>query len=110
LFFLRGDAESVSLTDAPFGRRRTETRLWVSPATISGRGLEFRAMSPLTRRIASAVAVTAIALGVWWLLDSAAVPALLALREARLPANEGVAAPRIATSSSATSRIRSRPK
>ncbi len=53
-------------------------------------------MSPPSRRIGFAVAVAAIALGVWWLLDSAVVPAVLTLREGKMPFTQGVAASRVA--------------
>jgi hypothetical protein len=65
-------------------------------------------MSPPSRRIGLAVVVTAIALGVWGLLDTAVVPALLALRAARVPSPGGVAASRVAAQS-ATATTRARP-
>lgn len=56
-------------------------------------------MSPPSRRIGFAVAVAAIALGVWWLLDSAVVPAVLTVRAGRMPFTQGVAASRVAAQS-----------
>jgi hypothetical protein len=58
-------------------------------------------MSPSARRVAVAAAVAAFALGVWWLLDAAVVPALLALRDGKGLRTDGVAASQVAMQSAA---------